>query len=407
MYKTLILLPEKISVLRSMANQDIVTYFDEFSIYYKNIIYPYSEEYDIQIDCEYGNNLGNCWRLSNFDNLPHSFDFKILIYAPYGELIAEKSCTIDIAEHKPYKKTSLLCIGDSMTQGEVYIHQAAVKARNIETIGLKNSKMNVNHEGRGGWTCKQYFTAFDSDCTSPFLFPKGINGKDYYGNLTFWNCVKNNFGSYSFTGFTYEEIKDGMYCLKDGDLYKYSKGSFEFIKEKPEFEFDFNKYLERFDYKVPDIVSILFGANVLQQIPYAQTQAAVDSYISYLTKMVDNILKSGTKVIINLPICGAEQYSWGMGGFKATSKQYEYNIKMGVKAILEKFDNRRDEGIFICPMLAVCDPDFGFDTVSVKPNIYSTEKVIHQSNWVHPNETGYKQMGDALAGVINTIRIIK
>ena len=56
MNKILILLPSRISVLRNIANQDIVTYFDEFSIYYKNIIYPYSTEYDIQIDCEYGNN---------------------------------------------------------------------------------------------------------------------------------------------------------------------------------------------------------------------------------------------------------------------------------------------------------------------------------------------------------------
>ena len=406
MNKILILLPNRISVLRDIANQDIVTYFDEFSIYYKNIIYPYSEEYDIQIDCEYGNNLGNCWRLSNFDNLPSSFDFKILIYAPYGELVAEKSCIIDIVKQKPYDETTLLCIGDSMTQGEVYIHQAVLKARNIKTLGLKNSKMNVNHEGRGGWTCEKYFTEFDADCTSPFLFPKNIDGKDYYGNLKFWSCVKDHFELYSFTGFTYEEIKDGMYCLKDGDLYKYSNGDFEFIKEKPEFDFDFKKYLERFNYDVPDIVSILFGANELQQIPYAQMQAAVDSYIYNLAKMIDNVLKTGSKVIINLPVCGAEQYSWGIRGFRATSKQYEYNIKMGVKAILEKFDNRREEGIFVCPMLAVCDPDFGFATVGVRPNIYSTETVIHQSNWVHPNEVGYKQMGDALAGTINTIRVL-
>lgn len=61
--KPIIILPEKISVLRDVKNQSIHTDFEQYSIYYKNIIYPYSEEYDVQIECEFGKNLGNCWRL--------------------------------------------------------------------------------------------------------------------------------------------------------------------------------------------------------------------------------------------------------------------------------------------------------------------------------------------------------
>ena len=47
--KPIIILPEKISVLRDVKNQSIYTDFEQYSIYYKNIIYPYSEEYDVQI----------------------------------------------------------------------------------------------------------------------------------------------------------------------------------------------------------------------------------------------------------------------------------------------------------------------------------------------------------------------
>ena len=46
---------------------------EQYSIYYKNIIYPYSEEYDVQIECEFGKNLGNCWRLEEFNDIADTF----------------------------------------------------------------------------------------------------------------------------------------------------------------------------------------------------------------------------------------------------------------------------------------------------------------------------------------------
>ena len=67
--KPIIILPEKNSVLRDVKNQSIYTDFEQYSIYYKNIIYPYSEEYDVQIECEFGKNLGNCWRLEEFNDI--------------------------------------------------------------------------------------------------------------------------------------------------------------------------------------------------------------------------------------------------------------------------------------------------------------------------------------------------
>ena len=64
--KLLIILPQKIYILRNKKYQDICIDKEEYSIYYQNIIYPYSEDYDIQIDCDYGKNLGNYWRISAF-----------------------------------------------------------------------------------------------------------------------------------------------------------------------------------------------------------------------------------------------------------------------------------------------------------------------------------------------------
>ena len=112
-------------------------------------------------------------------------------------------------------------------------------------------------------------------------------------------------------------------------------------------------------------------------------------------------LDSNIKIIINLPVCGGDQYSWGNAlGCKGSAKQYDYCIKMASKALIDTFDNKKSEGIFICPMIAVCDTDAGFPSENVKCNIYSERTKRHCSNWVHPSDVGYKQMGDAFAATI-------
>ena len=49
--KPIIILPEKISVLRDVKNQSIYTDFEQYSIYYKNIIYYFYTDntYFIQV----------------------------------------------------------------------------------------------------------------------------------------------------------------------------------------------------------------------------------------------------------------------------------------------------------------------------------------------------------------------
>lgn len=110
---------------------------------------------------------------------------------------------------------------------------------------------------------------------------------------------------------------------------------------------------------------------------------------------------SSVSIIINLPVCGGDQYSWGLRlGCGSSVKQYNYCIKMASKAILKEFDSRRNEEIYVCPMIAVCDTVSGFPWEHVKANIYSDRDEIHCTNWVHPSDVGYKQMGDALSGII-------
>lgn len=403
-----VLLPERIFILKSLSGQGVVYDKEEYSIYYKNIIAPYSEDYDIQIECKYGKNLGDCWRIDSFDTESDVFDFSLKIYGEEGELLAEKSCIIELLDKKEHKKTNLLCIGDSMTRAEIYLKHAAEKVTGINTVGLRNISYGVNHEGRGGWASYSYFTKKEDTGSgvSPFLFPKGFGGKEYFGSKRFWENVSEYSENYHYAGIKPQKIADGMVCLDDGKLWRYSDGKYKLIDKEPEFEFDFGKYIERYDIPKPDIVSFLFGANEFQICRYAELDAEIEKYIKTLKAMIENVrnFDKNIKIVVNMPICGGSQYAWGTQmGCVGTAKQYDFNIKKACDAILREFDGRWDENIFVCPMLAVCDTVSGFPHEYKKVNVYSDLEKRECTNWVHPCEVGYKQMGDAFAAVIAAV----
>lgn len=406
-----IILPEKISILRDTQNQGICTDREEYSIYYQNIIYPYSEEYDIQIECEFGKNLGNCWRLDEFTDGMGIFDFTINIYLSFGVLAASRQCAIEVFEKKEHEEAALLCIGDSMTRDEIYISHSVNKSKKLKTVGLRNINRGVNHEGRGGWTCGAYFERHEDDGwgVSPFLFPVGFEGKIYYGSKRFYDMMSDTrtCTDYSHNGTSVSAAENGMLFYENNALFRYDNGALTEIEREPVFEFSFAKYIERYSIESPHIVSLLFGANEFQTCGYSGLKEELSVFVSNLRKMIQSIheFDSSIKIIVNIPVCGGSQYAWGIRmGCAGSLKQYDYCIKMAGKALLEEFDGRRCENIFVCPMIAVCDPQSGFPYDNIKNNIYSDKSETLITDWVHPSETGYRQMGDALAGVIADIR---
>ena len=91
-------------------------------------------------------------------------------------------------------------------------------------------------------------------------------------------------------------------------------------------------------------------------------------------------------------------------GCRATEKMFKFNIMHACKKLLEVFDNRQDENIILSPMIMCMDPVYGFPHSIVRSNLYSQMSESRHSNWVHPNEIGYKQCGDCLAAVIEHFR---
>ena len=87
---------------------------------------------------------------------------------------------------------------------------------------------------------------------------------------------------------------------------------------------------------------------------------------------------------------------------RGTAKQYRLNVIKAAKALIDRFSDW--ENVYISSTLLNLDHEYGFDKQMYRANIYVDKYVEHHSDWVHPNRSGYMQMGDSLAAVIEAIR---
>ncbi len=404
-----ILLPDTLYIKSAGSDKESLVFHEEFNIYFKNIIRPLSDMWDIRVECEYGENLGKCFRLSDFSEDVSEFDLAISVYGEYGERLAEKKCLVRVGKRHENKKTKLMFLGDSMTHGRVYVNHIMNSTRGIETVGTRSYDGSVKIEGRGGWSYDAYFTRyFESFGMSPFLFPAGVDAKDYYGDLGFIEKTKRrDTDAYQYYGYDYSEIRDAQYYSLEKKLYRKKGDGEELISEEPEFEFDFGKYLERFGLDTPEIVSVLLGANDLFFATYENSAEKISEYVNYALQFADKIhaVDKNIKIIFNLPIICAEQYAFGKSyGCQSTEKMYRFNIMKAAQRLIETFDNRQSDNIYLCPMSAAIDPDEGFCKGFFKANKYSEISEQRHTDAIHPSRVGYMQMGDALASVIECIR---
>ena len=340
MQTPIILLPDRVYILRGRKNQTIKTNREEYTIYFENVIFPCLPEYDVQSDCGYGRNLGHFWRIDDFTD-DSGFPLTIKVFDNFtGEPLCEKTTTVFLtASKQSERRFTLLAIGDSMTQSEIYLEHAGAE---------------------------------DSPDT------------------------------YVFDGFTPEPI-DGRFYLENGKLMRNGVT----VDDSPHFRFDFGGYMKRWKIPAPDAVSILLGCNDLASKSYADYKPALDRLIGNLWTMIDSIREAvlSAKILLMTPIPGASGYAWGLSrGCSGSAAMYRHIIAHTAERMIAEFGSRENEGIYIVPSHMTIDPVYGYKNDSRKANIHSEHLVFVNTDGIHPNPAGYKQMGDALAGVIEAVR---
>ena len=412
MKTTEIILPERIAVLREQPNQDIKVKNEEFCLYYENFIHPIYPWQDIYVDCKYGKNYEHCWKITEYPADVDEFKLTIKIFDECGELVVEKSTIIELYDQDINTPFNILCVGDSLTHHMVYPAQMQNRLKNVFTCGTRSYDGHVFGEGRGGWKYLEYFNNHSLaegergplKWVSPFLFPVGISGKEYFGDMEYYIASQEeNRSTCCFNGFEFKPIEKGQYYHKYGKLYDYDGNV---VSDSVEWEFDISKYIEKNNIDKLDAVSVLLGGNDLFPWEhYEGIEQTTNTFIENTKKFIKAVKDADANiaVIINLPLPSAGQNGFAnRHGCLITDKQYKNAMRVAGKAIIKEFEGV--EGVYICPMSHVIDTRNGFDSTSMRENLYCDRQVEIIDDPVHPNQNGYKQVGDALAATVEMIR---
>jgi len=436
-----IVLPEKIYVLAGGGER-----FEQFHLYFRNAVVGLAADETVNVICDYGRQYRDFWRIEpGSEASPHysiaqgEFPLRLQILDRDLELIAERETRIVIVPATELEPVRMLCIGDSITRGGGYVQHVQESLPWIRTVGTRTyDDGQVNREGRGGWTAENYLrrAGEPEGGDSPFLFPAGSeteSGRSFYwGNANFWKRVLGeNPRGYDYEGFQHaaRDRRDATNPYRIGpDGYPFapavgdticdpSRGSgasvcrwdgteWKPMRPQPRWEFDFARYLERFGVELPQVVTFLFGANEFQISE--RTDESMDAYLGSIQRMIDAVhaCDPAIRIVIHMPVAGADQDAWGRQlGCAGSAARYRRNMQEAGRAIMRRWDHEeaRRRGIAVCPLLAVVDPDYGFDSSAEPVNKYVAATVERPIDWVHPGAAGHRQMGDALAATVQGI----
>lgn len=428
-----IVLPERLFIVA--GDRDNI---EQYNLYYRNAVIDLAPDEFTNIVCAHGKQFKDFWRLEPGNDKDEfyaaargEFPLTLQIYDRHFELLQEKTTRIVIVGKAKCARRSMLCIGDSITRNGHFVAHVQSMLPPIRTIGSRiYAGESVYREGRGGWTAEMHLSqaARPLEGDSPFLFPAGIPGPRYRGNTSFWShVVHREPQGYWYNGFQQAAKPNGdasrpflfdergyprepragdVVCdpAREVDpLLTWDGARWQRLDPQPPWEFDFAKYLERYSLPKPDIVTLLLGANEIS--PLERMEDGIGPFLQHMQQMMDLIRLHAADVqfIVNLPIGCAGQDAWGRHcGSNRHAERHRRNIQRVGQEMLKKWDHEeaRRQGVHICPMLLVVDPEYGFDRLGEPANKYVATTVERYCDWVHPNLSGHCQMGDALAGTI-------
>ena len=316
------------------------------SLYYDNVVLTEKpESYKFEVTCDIGTSEARRWTVTPADKDVGDHAMQVTVKDAQGHVIEQAQTTLHIAPRNAGagRELKLLIVGDSLTAATVYpneIGRLLSQPANPKWTMLSDHKPasagpGVAHEGYGGWTWASFLSRY-SIKPSP----------------TDKNPVSSPF------------------------VYADAKG-------KP--ALDFPRYFrEHCGGQTPDVVTFLLGINDCFHVK-ADDAAAVG-------KTIDGALDNADKLITAFH-AAAPNAVFAVGlttppnsreeGFEANYhgkyhrwgwKQIQHRL---VRRMMERFGDGKKPGVILVPTELNLDPVDGYPV----------------NNGVHPNATGYAQIG--------------
>lgn len=303
----------------------------ELNIYYESVV-DCDNVFNYKVDVEYDG--PDAKQLEECFRVTPStagnYTFTLKLYK-YGDLVASKTCTISVVEDKTLGDIRGLYIGDSITEQNWYLHELQNMIPTFKSVGTRGDWGGLKHEGRSTWATTHY-----------------LNNTSFAG--------------------------------KTNAFYNPSTSTF-----------DFNYYMSNSSIETPIFVTLALGTNDAGNIN-------ADALVANFNTMINSIRSYNSNMKIGVTIApppASNQDGWGKNnGVGTTSYKHKKAIFEFAKKIIETFDNREDEGIYILPIYVNIDPVLDFPYEEVAASSRNTTVIKRGTENVHPHKEGMYKISD-------------
>lgn len=319
-------------------------------IYFDNIVLTeHQDDYRFEVQCDIGTTESKRWLLSATDKDVGDHTLSVKVMGKGGEVLEQGKLNVRVVPKNAGagRDLKLMIVGDSLTAATAYPNEIG---RLLSLPGNPTWKMigtskpasaikGVAHEGYGGWRWETFLTKWE---------PK----------------------------------PDGVAA---GPLARKSTSPFLFADDQGKGVLDLARYFkENSDGQRPDVVTFLLGINDCFSAK-PDDMDAMDKHITGVLANADKLLAAfhaaAPKAVcaVGLTTPPNSRESGFEANYKGTYhrwgwKRIQHRL---VQRMLEHFSGRESEGIVLVPTELNLDPVAGYP----------------DNNGVHPNATGYAEIG--------------
>lgn len=321
----------------------------ELNIYFENITEDW-ETYKWDVISSWGRQYERGFKITPEETSVGSYTLTIIATAPDGtESTASTELEIISASAGSGITKSVMILGDSTTNNGIAVTKLnenfSTDPMNITTLGTRGTAPN-NHEGRSGWRFSSYFAPPNA------------------GDIA-------------------AEVENPWY--------------------NPTTEtFDANYYFTTTEIVKPDWFFINLGINdMFSYTTDASAEEQINSCKTLCNEMIEsmNSASPNTKIgiCLTIPPNHSQDAFAKAYGCAQTRDRYKRNNLLWVNALIDEYDGRENEGIYIVPIFTNLDTiyNMGMETIPVNARNTSTTYSSPIGNGgVHPVESGYWQIAD-------------
>ena len=412
---------------------------DTIQIFWKSFIDADLDNLIVKCLCNKGKNYPRYWEYTPTVSDVGATELTISVYAKNGVEIASKTVTLKtVLASNPTTKKNILCVGDSTMQGGYIPIEASRRIKgttgvattpqplaltNIDFVGrMKNKTNTVGWEGTGGWTYVNYIGKGSNAVRFTISNATDLNITDVYEvngfkfniaeiNITNGNgnirCLFHYTTPYTSTWDTTEQTGTLTKVNGNGQISvvfdSWARENYQPFWNNTTNKFDIISYMNEYcDGKI-DTICVLLGANsVLGIAAFADADVGINAaktFFNNVHEQIPNCKILASTVPLPSPN-GGIAFNYGASTESGAYNSNGFNHKMFTfnKSLIEIADSEDYKSfVTVVSSHAQFDAVNGYSTTSKALNTRTTETEKLQTNALHPSNSGYWQISDALA----------